>query len=84
MGSLLISHKTEPILELNNVSKIFPHFTKEETESERRKAGKGFVWESDGQRQRSCDLRASLRGNRADHSYPVATVALPEQIYFIK
>lgn len=57
MGSLLISHKTEPILELNNALKTFPHFTKEETESERRKVVKGFIWESDGQHQLSCDLR---------------------------
>lgn len=29
-GSILISHKIEPILELNNDLKTFPYFTKEE------------------------------------------------------
>lgn len=40
MESFLVSHKIGPILELNNDLKIFPHFTKEKTESERREVVK--------------------------------------------
>lgn len=40
MESFLASVKIEPILELNNDLKIFPHLTKEETESERREVVK--------------------------------------------
>lgn len=36
METFLISPKIEPILELNNDLRTFPHFTKEDTECERR------------------------------------------------